>query len=62
MKIGTGQNHCTANGINPVGPLGRVVDKGTIDTRANDLANDPAEVDVGGEERTNLKWHDLGGV
>ena len=45
-----------------VGPFSGVADQSSVDTRADDLSDDPAEVDVGGQERSDLDGHDLGGV
>lgn len=47
---------------NLVRPLGRVVDQSPVDTGADNLADNPAEVDVGSKERSDLDRHDLGGV
>lgn len=45
-----------------VGPLGGVVDKSTKDTRSNELTEDPAEVDVSGEDVTKWDRDKLGSV
>lgn len=45
-----------------VSPLGLVVDESTVDTGAYDLADDPAEVDVGGKEWSEAQGHDFGRV
>lgn len=47
---------------NLVCPLGVVADQSSVDTGADDLSDNPTQVDVGGKERSDLDRHDLGGV
>jgi hypothetical protein len=46
----------------PVCPLGIVPNQSSQDTRSDDLTNDPAQVDVGGEVLSEMDRHDIGGV
>lgn len=47
---------------NLVSPVVGAGDGGTEDTRGDELTNDPASVDPGGEERTKSNGSDFGGV
>lgn len=47
---------------NAVSPLGVVTDQSSQNTRSDDLTNDPAQVDVGGEVLSEVDRHDVGSV
>ena len=45
-----------------VSPLGVVADQSSQNTGSDDLTNDPAQVDVGGEVLSKMDRHDVGSV